>query len=1084
MSSPTTTPPKTGKEAPKPGYSPAQQGWLSRQLGVEAPWNDKVKVGDTEMDPDTAKTKAKEFDKLLASGDPIDEEQKKQGEALKKALAAAGIPGIVEQAEEFENTRKKKDEALKKVRDLLELQKTEMSQATDLTFVVKGSKVPFFEHKKKTKSKDNDIRDEFSTERHTGRLVAGKGPTPQQLAALKLVIDQLYALTDQLRDEGDSPFSPNELMEEIWTPLIREHIISEDQCPQEFSRVMQLWEGANALYRERCKEKAREEEERFKTARTVIDDIESVVGISASVIDVVLTLVGAGPKAKEILDLASKCARAGANLLSNALAGELKGCTTNVGAILGAAVPKPWGDVSKAAFLTVANGGLIAQKLAQRETKEAGKLFGDALGAAFDCIGSSLSADKKDDNKMKDLFGRIGGHLSAAVSTAINSKDIYDLLQENPVDSKKLMEAIGGIVDTEVKRVTKELVKELKQEKQLEELKKKHGGDEESPEYKKELKELEKSQEKETEDIEGFDIEGLGEKLAAVIGTSPNLDLIEKAAIEAGAEQSNEELEAAHETYCKSLSLALGVGVGADDKDMALLSDLYDIDKLIAQIEADKAQIALLNGILDAVGGVITMIIPQLGGVLKAKQFAMNVVAAVRRSQELCTFTDLVSDAKKAASPQSYALLAQVSELKRQLTSEVIDAAVNLGQAILITGAAAADLSGYGAAAGAAMKAASGLLDAFATAKEKLSEKFQQAKVKRAWKRYRKALDNPRDRISVVRSLASNPTLAKYAVAYGAIEMNDPFAKEALRACNLNDAVLADEGTNAEKVVRYLEAKFSDDIQVVGVVTRFAPDSGDPMTLNSWIANKKAAMVETNNVVLNPKSPTPAIDKAFTLLEVSRTEVTTLDIGEATTYDQWETHIANLTMLATSLTSFTPLSKDGGPFPEFQDYLNDLANSATMEAKKTRARIDGDKAGRKKSAKMLQTAIATSKTTVDAIEAAITDMGVVDVSRTTVELTEYCTSGEGGKLTRTIRGATGEAPALIAPCEMLSKSLKLAVRRAESAGKLAMPEQGVQVKKIFDELSTEMSLAQVEIRKVETSTQEKLTALGPDALLP
>ncbi len=58
-----------------------------------------------------------------------------------------------------------------------------------------------------------------------------------------------------------------------------------------------------------------------------------------------------------------------------------------------------------------------------------------------------------------------------------------------------------------------------------------------------------------------------------------------------------------------------------------------------------------------------------------------------------------------------------------------------------------------------------------------------------------------------MKAFRKNPTLAKYGIAYGALEMGDPIAKETLRQCGLNDMTLANENTNAERVVNYLEAK-------------------------------------------------------------------------------------------------------------------------------------------------------------------------------------------------------------------------------------------------------------------------------------
>src|SRR5262249_51095574 len=91
------------------------------------------------------------------------------------------------------------------------------------------------------------------------------------------------------------------------------------------------------------------------------------------------------------------------------------------------------------------------------------------------------------------------------------------------------------------------------------------------------------------------------------------------------------------------------------------------------------------------------------------------------------------------------------------------------------------------------------------------------------------------------KALKINPTLSKYAIAYGALEMNDPFAREALRACDLNDMVLMHKDTNAAKVAAYMELKLADDIKVEGVLNEFVPAAGPALAVDTGNKNKKAA---------------------------------------------------------------------------------------------------------------------------------------------------------------------------------------------------------------------------------------------------
>ncbi len=1054
------------------GLQPEEKGWLGRYLGSRVPWKTVITTDSGgEVDAEEAYAQLKEFEAAIKRGEDFEGLVNMQMEETRKALTALGIPSKVDKGEDYEGSRNAKDEALKQVRNLIELQKAEMSSATDLEYTVKGS-VLGFEKKKKAKKK-GDAREEYSEVHHGERTVESKGPTPQQKAALKLVINQLEALTQQLREVGDSEFSPNELMEEIWTPLVREQIISEDQCPSEFSRIIQLWQGANALYKERCKAKAREEEEQFKNIRGALDDLDQALGIAASVTDVVLTALGTGAKSQEILKLVAKCSRAGVNVVSSGLAKDFGSCSGKVGDILEAAVPEPWGKVSSNAFQATVNAGLIAQKLSQRDNKGAAGLLGDAIEQAFKAIGGSIGK--------KDLFEEIGGWISHGVSSAIESKEVIDLLQAEPIDTKAVLAAIAKLTSSQVKKAVGQMIAKIKQAKEedakKEELEKK-GLKEGDDEYDKTMKKLKDSQEQESDDWDSA--------LDDLKGLVPDQEEINRQAIEAGADQTNEQLDAEHKNFTKSLGAVMGVGAGVDDDQEDALANLYDIDTLIAQMEADRAQIELLNAIIDAVGGVLTLIVPQLGGVLKAKQFAMNVVAAVRRSQELITFTALVSDAKKATSPQAYALLSQVDELKHQLTSDTIDAALNLGQAICISAAGAADLSGIGAAAGAGLKGAAAGLEAMQQAKDLLYKKFKERKVKRAWQRYRKALDNPEDRIVIIKAIRKNPTLSKYAVAYGALEMNDPFAKEALRQCNLNDAVLANENTNADKVVQFLEVKFADDIQVVGVISTFAPDSGDPLTSDSWVKNKNAAMGKPKSVpgqlLLAADPPTNNIDKTFAAVTSSTDEVDKGDIEEADTYVVWETHVNNLDALATALRAYKPKTTTGVPYDEFQDYLNELAFAAETESKRVAAQIQADKNARLKAANLFQVAIVAATDAVTAIGTARGLVGAVTTARPPQEVIVYCTSGGGKALVDSIKALGTKTPAISHPVELTIQAISFANKRATKAEQAAKGgkegEAGTQIRGALGSLLDDFDEIEAAFNTAKAAAEESKAKLG------
>ncbi|MFO0869025.1 MAG: hypothetical protein U0935_08720 [Pirellulales bacterium] len=1066
----------TSEKTDQVALTEEQRAWLSRFLGGKVPWSVKVQREGIEVDAREAYEELQRFDEDLRKGEEFEGMILLEMEELRKTLQRVGMPSVAEKSAEFTETRGKKDEELKKLRELLELQKKEIAEATDYKVKVKRGTIPLVT-KTVSSKKGGQAEKEYSEEHYKGRVV--QGPTPEQAKALKFVITQLELLTENLRSNEELHFSPNELMDEIWTPLVREQIISEHQCPSEFSRVIQLWQGASKLYNERCKEKAREEEQPFESVRGVLADVDEVLGIGAAMTDVVLTALGTGAKSKEILKLVSKCARAGVQLTSNLLAKDFEACSGNIGTVLEAAIPEPFGKVSKGAFLAAANAGLIAQKLSERDNNGAADLLGKAVSAAFTAIGAGTG---------NDLFERLGGHIEKGISNAVRGKQVITLLQADPVDTKAVLDVIGQMVKTETQRAVGEIVKETKHKKETEDLEKeleanKDLTDEQKEEAKKDL-ESQQEEESETHDQLAEPIEAITAQFTTVLqqqglfGKQPDAEAIEQAAVKNAADETNAQLDQAQALFTKQLGIAFNVGVGADDEDAAIISDLYDIDKLLAQIESDRAQLELLSTLLDAIGGVVALLVPQLGGIVKAKQFAMNVVAAVRRSQELITFTGLLNDAKKATSPQAHSLLAQVDELRNQLTDDVISAALHLGQGIAITAAAACELSGIGAAGTAAGRGVAAALEGLEQAKDFLLRKFKERKVKRAWQRYRAALDNPEDRIAIIKAIRSNPTLAKYAVAYGALEMGDPFAKEALRQCGLNDMVLAQEKTNADKVVRYLEVKFADDIQVVGVVTKFAPDSGDPLTFTSWAKNKAAAQTGDGKTMLDA-TPTNNIDGAFGAVDQSAAAVDEADIADAADYSLWETHRDNLLKLQTALLAFQPKTTTGVPFEQFQDYLKEMAFAVGNEAKRMEREIAEEKAVREQSAKIYQVTVEQVNKAVLAIDMLANEVGTPPKSLTPAAAVTLCSSGGANKLLAEIKSCAKESPSLKDVADLVVQAIQFTTRRANMAVKAEQQgeDPATQLTTALTTLVQEVSSAKVRFQTIGTQAQESIDRL-------
>jgi len=115
---------------------------------------------------------------------------------------------------------------------------------------------------------------------------------------------------------------------------------------------------------------------------------------------------------------------------------------------------------------------------------------------------------------------------------------------------------------------------------------------------------------------------------------------------------------------------------------------------------------------------------------------------------------------------------------------------------------------------------------ASAKAEEMLLERKDKADIEKAWKVTLKALRNPKNRQLGLEARKLNPSLAKFSIAWGAVVLKDPLARDAMRACGLTEASLKNDNTDVNKVVQYLETFYEDDKSLYR-------DSSDPVP--EWI---------------------------------------------------------------------------------------------------------------------------------------------------------------------------------------------------------------------------------------------------------
>jgi len=269
---------------------------------------------------------------------------------------------------------------------------------------------------------------------------------------------------------------------------------------------------------------------------------------------------------------------------------------------------------------------------------------------------------------------------------------------------------------------------------------------------------------------------------------------------------------------------------------------------------------------------------------------------------------------------------------------------------------------------------------------------YKPAKLSSAWSTYKQALGEKNNEAIKRKAMKMNPTLAKYAIAYGALEMNDPFAKEALRDCGLTDEVLAHKDTNAQRVADYLKLKMADDLEVQGVLNEFVPSGGVPLSLATWNKNKKAAAAKHKW----QNTGTGGIDAALAALEkaeaalAKKPDSLKLLTGCQTAAES----------LVSALEQFKPVTQEGAHHAQFADYVGDLTGEATKKVEKY-AKEHTEKEASVRVNRDLQTK--RGEQARAAIDALKTDLPAASTFTKPADLLTFCNNGPGRALVGTLK---------------------------------------------------------------------------------
>ena len=248
-------------------------------------------------------------------------------------------------------------------------------------------------------------------------------------------------------------------------------------------------------------------------------------------------------------------------------------------------------------------------------------------------------------------------------------------------------------------------------------------------------------------------------------------------------------------------------------------AEASNIDKMIADLLRDRMILKIATQIATGGADFLAQFVPALGAVSAGIKLAANLVAAAQRAQQLDAWIKAQKDLAAAQSALSSSAANFVKNQGQQLahySMQAFFAAAQLAGKIT-------ELAGPASPAGTILAAAAG---ASAKAEEMLMERKDKLDIEKAWKVTYKSLRNPKNRQLGLEARKLNPSLAKYSIAWGAVVLKDPLARDAMRSCGLTEASLKNDNTDVNKVVKFLEVFYEDDKTLYR-------DSSDPVP--EWI---------------------------------------------------------------------------------------------------------------------------------------------------------------------------------------------------------------------------------------------------------
>ncbi|HSF65671.1 MAG TPA: hypothetical protein VLA78_14870, partial [Paracoccaceae bacterium] len=311
---------------------------------------------------------------------------------------------------------------------------------------------------------------------------------------------------------------------------------------------------------------------------------------------------------------------------------------------------------------------------------------------------------------------------------------------------------------------------------------------------------------------------------------------------EAAAQKQAEDMEALKTEEAARFREMLISGLAPavnDDEEIAIQETrrLDSIDYILAVQKKNDATFALCKSIAEKGMGLVVKLFPGAGLIEACMTLSFTIQDAIVKTQEMVIWMDNFRDAQAASSAQVDAFMNRKGLQTKQAAlaniQVALDAAKVVAQVMKLT-----PIAGAAPVVEATIATTEAAIDLTNTI-------YTEVQLAAAWKIYQHARDVPQDRYLARKATRENPTLSKYAMAWGA-KKGDPIAVEGMRRCGLNEKTLAQPETDVKKVVAYLEAKYAEDpvlLRAVPVKEKWHPGPIE-LTLKSWADFYRMATTE------------------------------------------------------------------------------------------------------------------------------------------------------------------------------------------------------------------------------------------------